>query len=47
MIDGPTGRTLSYREMAAQVRRVAAGLRAHCLAKEDVLAMCSPNGRSS
>jgi acyl-CoA synthetase (AMP-forming)/AMP-acid ligase II len=44
VIDGVTGRTLSYRDLAAQVRRVAAGLRAHGLAKGDVLALCSPNG---
>ena len=44
VIDAPTGRTLSYRELNAQVRRVAAGLRARGVAKGDVLALCSPNG---
>jgi acyl-CoA synthetase (AMP-forming)/AMP-acid ligase II len=44
VIDGSTGRTLSYRDLAAQVRQVAAGLRAHGVAKGDVLALCSPNG---
>jgi acyl-CoA synthetase (AMP-forming)/AMP-acid ligase II len=44
VIDGVTGRTLSYRDLAAQVRRVAVGLRAHGVAKGDVLALCSQNG---
>ena len=44
VIDAPTGRTLSYRELNDQVRRVAAGLRARGVAKGDVLALCSPNG---
>ena len=44
VIDAPTGRTLSYHELNAQVRRVAAGLRARGVANGDVLALCSPNG---
>ena len=44
VIDAPTGRTLSYSELNAQVRRVASGLRARGVAKGDVLALCSPNG---
>jgi acyl-CoA synthetase (AMP-forming)/AMP-acid ligase II len=44
VIDAPTGRTLSYRELNSQVRRVAAGLRARGLARGDVLALCAPNG---
>jgi acyl-CoA synthetase (AMP-forming)/AMP-acid ligase II len=44
VIDGFTGRTLSYRDLATQARRVAAGLQAHGVAKGDVLALCSPNG---
>jgi acyl-CoA synthetase (AMP-forming)/AMP-acid ligase II len=44
VIDGVTGRTLSYRDLASQVRRMAAGLRAHGVTKGDVLALCSPNG---
>ena len=44
VIDAPSGRTLSYRELDSQVRRTAAGLRARGVAKGDVLALCSPNG---
>jgi acyl-CoA synthetase (AMP-forming)/AMP-acid ligase II len=43
LIDGVTGRAMSYRELAAQVRWAAAGLAAHGVAKGDVLALCSPN----
>jgi acyl-CoA synthetase (AMP-forming)/AMP-acid ligase II/NAD(P)-dependent dehydrogenase (short-subunit alcohol dehydrogenase family) len=43
VIDGLTGRTLSYRELAAEVRLVAAGLVAQGVAKGDILALCSPN----
>jgi acyl-CoA synthetase (AMP-forming)/AMP-acid ligase II/NAD(P)-dependent dehydrogenase (short-subunit alcohol dehydrogenase family) len=43
VIDGLTGRTLSYRELAAQARQAAAGLRARGLAGGDVLGLCSPN----
>ena len=44
VIDAPSGRTLSYRELDSQVRRAAAGLRARGVAKGDVLALCIPNG---
>lgn len=43
LIDGPTGRAVSYRELAESVRRVAAGLRARGFRKGDVLAIYSPN----
>ena len=43
MIDGLTGHTLTYRNLATAVRRVAAGLQAHGVTKGDVLALCSPN----
>jgi acyl-CoA synthetase (AMP-forming)/AMP-acid ligase II len=44
LIDGITGRTLSYRDLATTVRQVAAGFQAYGVAKGDVLALCSPNG---
>jgi len=44
LIDGPTGRVLTYAELAGSVRRTAAGLVAHGVAKGDTLALCSPNG---
>ena len=43
LIDGLTGRTLTYRDLVAAVRRVATGLQARGVAKGDVLALCSPN----
>lgn len=43
LIDGPTGRTLSYAQVAAGVERVAAGLGAHGFHKGDVLALFAPN----
>jgi non-ribosomal peptide synthetase component F len=43
VIDGPAGRTLSYRELNSQVRQVAAGLRERGVANGDMLALCSPN----
>ena len=43
LVDGPTGRTLSYRQLAEAVRRVAAGLAARGFGKGDVLALSSPN----
>ncbi len=42
-IDGPTGRTLTYRGWAEGVRRAAAGLSARGFRKGDVLAIYSPN----
>jgi acyl-CoA synthetase (AMP-forming)/AMP-acid ligase II len=44
LINGLTGRTLTYRELAATIRQVAAGFQAHGVVKGDVLALCSPNG---
>jgi acyl-CoA synthetase (AMP-forming)/AMP-acid ligase II/NAD(P)-dependent dehydrogenase (short-subunit alcohol dehydrogenase family) len=41
--DGLTGRTLSYRDLAAGIRKGAAGLLAHGVAKGDTLALCSHN----
>jgi acyl-CoA synthetase (AMP-forming)/AMP-acid ligase II len=43
IIDGPTGRVLTYGELAGSVRRAAAGLAARGVAQGDVLALCSPN----
>ena len=42
-IDGPTGRTLTYRGWAEAVRRAATGLSARGFRKGDVLAIYSPN----
>lgn len=43
LIDGPTGRTLTYGALAAGVERVAAGLAARGFRKGDVLALWAPN----
>jgi acyl-CoA synthetase (AMP-forming)/AMP-acid ligase II len=43
IIDGASGRTLSYAQLLDQVRRAAAGLAAHGLAKGEVLGIYSPN----
>jgi len=43
IIDGPTGRVLTYAELARSVRLAAAGLAAYGAARGDVLALCSPN----
>jgi acyl-CoA synthetase (AMP-forming)/AMP-acid ligase II len=43
LIDGPSGRTITYRQLADSVRRVAAGLAARGFKKGDVLAIFSPN----
>jgi len=43
LIDGPTGRTITYAQLAGAVRRVAAGLAARGLGKGDVVALFSPN----
>ena len=43
LVDGPTGRTLTYRQLRDGVRRVAAGLAARGFKKGDVLAIYSPN----
>jgi acyl-CoA synthetase (AMP-forming)/AMP-acid ligase II len=42
-IDGPSGRTLTYRDWANGVRRVATGLAARGFRKGDVFAIYSPN----
>jgi acyl-CoA synthetase (AMP-forming)/AMP-acid ligase II len=42
-IDGPTGRTVTYAQFVALVRRVAAGLAARGFSKGDVLGIYSPN----
>jgi acyl-CoA synthetase (AMP-forming)/AMP-acid ligase II len=43
LIDGPTGRTLTYAGLARAVRSVAAGLAARGFGAGDVLALCAPN----
>jgi acyl-CoA synthetase (AMP-forming)/AMP-acid ligase II len=43
LVDGVTGRCVSYAELWASVRRVAAGLAARELRKGDVVAVFSPN----
>jgi acyl-CoA synthetase (AMP-forming)/AMP-acid ligase II len=43
LVDGPSGRTLTYRQLAGGVERVAAGLAARGFGKGDVLALSSPN----
>jgi acyl-CoA synthetase (AMP-forming)/AMP-acid ligase II len=43
LVDGPTGRTVTYRQLAGAVERVAAGLAARGFGKGDVLALSSPN----
>ena len=43
LVDGPSGRTLRYGQLAGAVARVASGLAARGLAKGDVLAISSPN----
>jgi acyl-CoA synthetase (AMP-forming)/AMP-acid ligase II len=43
MVDGPSGRTLTYRQLAAGVERVAAGLAARGFGRGDVLGLHSPN----
>src|SRR5918911_4369063 len=43
LIDGPTGRTLSYAALDQAVRSLAGGLLAQGFAKGDVLALMAPN----
>jgi acyl-CoA synthetase (AMP-forming)/AMP-acid ligase II len=43
LVDGPSGRTLTYGQLVGAIRRVAAGLAAHGFAKGDVLGIYSPN----
>jgi acyl-CoA synthetase (AMP-forming)/AMP-acid ligase II len=43
LVDGPSGRTLTYGQLAGGVRRVAAGLAARGFSKGDVFAIYCPN----
>src|SRR4051794_19286451 len=43
LVDGPTGRTITFGQLAAAVDRVAAGLAARGFGKGDVFAIYSPN----
>lgn len=43
LIDGPTGRTYTYRQLPGLIKRLAAGLAAHGLRKGDVFAIYTPN----
>ena len=43
LIDGPSGRVLTYAQLGAGVERVAAGLAAHGFERGDVLALFAPN----
>jgi acyl-CoA synthetase (AMP-forming)/AMP-acid ligase II len=43
LIDGPSGRTLTYAQLGAGVERVAAGLAARGFTKGDVLGLFAPN----
>jgi acyl-CoA synthetase (AMP-forming)/AMP-acid ligase II len=43
LIDGPTGRTITYGELGPLVRRTAAGLQARGLAPREVVAIWAPN----
>jgi acyl-CoA synthetase (AMP-forming)/AMP-acid ligase II len=43
VVDGPTGRALTYGQLAAGVRHMAAGLAARGFGKGDVFAVYSPN----
>lgn len=43
LIDGPSGRTITYAQLAGGVKRVAAGLSARGFGKGDVFAIYSPN----
>ncbi|MCD6033088.1 MAG: 4-coumarate--CoA ligase family protein, partial [Thermomicrobiales bacterium] len=42
-VDGASGRTLTYGELAGGVRRVASGLARRGFRKGDVFAICAPN----
>ena len=43
LVDGPSGRTITYAQLPALVARVAAGLAAHGVKKGDRFAILSPN----
>ena len=43
VIDGATGRTLTYAELDRQIRALAAGLAGRGIGADDVVALCAPN----
>jgi acyl-CoA synthetase (AMP-forming)/AMP-acid ligase II len=43
LIDGPTGRILTYAELSDAIRRAASGLNRLGFRKGEILALCSPN----
>jgi len=43
LIDGPTGRTYTYRQLPELIRKLAGGLSSHGLTKGDVFAIYAPN----
>ncbi|MFI5311817.1 MAG: AMP-binding protein, partial [Gemmatimonadales bacterium] len=43
LVDGPSGRTLTFRDLRALIRRVAGGLSDRGFRKGDVLCIYSPN----
>src|SRR5258708_530624 len=43
IVDGPSGRTVTYAQLPVLIRRAAAGLAAHGFVKGDVLGIYSPN----
>ncbi len=43
LIDGPTGRAITYRELPVLINRLSAGLSAHGVGKGDVFAIYAPN----
>jgi acyl-CoA synthetase (AMP-forming)/AMP-acid ligase II len=43
LIDGPTGRTLTYAELERETRALAAGLTDRGIGAGDVVALCAPN----
>jgi acyl-CoA synthetase (AMP-forming)/AMP-acid ligase II len=43
LVDGPSGRTITYGELAQRIKALAAGLAARGFGKGDVLAIYSPN----
>ena len=43
IIDGQTGRTVTYAKLVPTIHRLATGFAAHGLRKGDVLAIYSPN----
>src|SRR5262245_55760790 len=43
LVCAATNRTLTYRELVAEVQRLAAGLSQHGIAKGDVVGIWSPN----